>query len=1374
MEPASRQKWSEQSSRRRKQPSLYDEYLNQERSATTQSHPVPQSIIQPTPEVREQHFPQPRSARSDNTIRTVTPDSVVEETTINMEGHVLGSSPRTSLKRDRDSPRSLLLGRSESTDNTRNRMQYTSTTARRNRTRTLDESASRDVSPGTALHPGSRLRHGSIHLTGSESVSTQLTSTSSFDPSQSTSTSASKRPRSPISVSDTASVSGALPNSSARRILHLMKTLCGRMSGTLWFRRGPSATWLQSYCYIQEDTGSLLCEADVNNSQNRTLIPDLRGCQVRTAMDEDTQMPYLDISVPNSTLQLHVRLKDRKDFDSWFAALLCWQPIRPRGIHNKMTKPQTPVVQGITLTDSRRNSEMSLTLKEAPIIKVGPMIYWDSNISYTNAGTPRSLKPSPSRFQSYGSHWWRRVSCTLRENGELKLYAESGSTLLSVVQLSQLSRSAVQRLDPSVLDNDFCIAIYPQYTSGATVTTAIRPIYLSMETRVLYEVWFVLLRAFTIPQLYGPKPNGHSDESAFVPDTPSSSAFDNMMANEKIEMFRMERALSIRIIEAKLPHAPLSSLAEFNHHHSNRHNNNNNNAANKPELSDGYYVEIHLDGETRGKTQIKHESMAPFWREEFDYLDLPAVLTSASVLLKRRPPDLSSPREQHELRLVHEAYGLLDPSQKTGGSAGFMPVQNDQTLGKVEIFLEELEASKEVEKWWPVMNQHGENVGEILIKARAEENVILMAKDYKPLNDLLHNFSNELTLQVAQMIPTELRRLSDLLLNIFQVSGQVTEWIMALVEEEIDGVHKETPVSRMRYNRRVANSNNETDLNVTAASERELMVRDMNKNATLEANLLFRGNTLLTKSLDSHMRRVGKEYLLECLGPIIRDINEKDPDCEVDPNRVTNQHDLKKNWDRLINCTKSVWNVIKVSARNAPSELRVIFRHIRACAEDRYGDFLRSVSYSSVSGFLFLRFFCPAVLNPKLFGLLKDDPKPRARRTFTLIAKSLQGLANMASFGSKEHWMEPMNVFLTDHREAFKTFINDICSISAPDGMIGQKPPSYSTPLAIQSRLPMTSREGFPSLPYLIDQSREIASLVELWLHGTTNGSEAELLAAQIGKEDGDLLTFHRLCRTLDAQTKECLSRAERAERPNSALSFRWEELIDQLQNTSLLENGARIDDALDVPTRDSFEDVTSQAAQLDPTRGRGFSVGGVGLGRYSGDTESQPPTSWEEDRDGGAQAAAVSILSQDNNRFDKPSFDIPRPGTSTASVSASGSYSNNIGAAFMREGSAQLPRDHTSASLNLHFPRGDRERKSKEREREGSMSGSVVSSETDATTALPSLARERERREREKERKEKAKREERERRLKDFIPGLTGLRRKNEQKDKDKDKDKE
>ena len=50
-----------------------------------------------------------------------------------------------------------------------------------------------------------------------------------------------------------------------------------------------------------------------------------------------------------------------------------------------------------------------------------------------------------------------------------------------------------------------------------------------------------------------------------------------------------------------------------------------------------------------------------------------------------------------------------------------------------------------------------------------------------------------------------------------------------------------------------------------STSDREIFVRDMGNNAKLEANLLFRGNTLLTKSLDLHMKRVGKEYLEETL-----------------------------------------------------------------------------------------------------------------------------------------------------------------------------------------------------------------------------------------------------------------------------------------------------------------------------------------------------------------------------------------------------------------------------------------------------------------------------------------------------------------------------
>lgn len=1092
--------------------------------------------------------------------------------------------------------------------------------AARPRTRTLDDNktAVRDRSPGSLL-VRSRKRIGSVNTPGSPSnyhgaeylASVPAATSPPSAPSISSLGSPVQPPSevgpgrrsiSPVSSSAAESITSTLPTANARRILHLMKTLQGRMSGKIMFRRGAGAPWSLGYCYIHEEAGSLLYEPKGGDDSHKTLIPDLRGCSVK--LENDGETPYLDVSLPRSTLEVHIKLLSQGDFDSWFAALLCWQPIPPKGQANKNphlqpsavaaapTPPEPPprVSSQHASTRGRADSERSgrsKGVKEAPVIKIGKMIYWDTNISYSNApnagsmGLPGTGRPQAYRMQSHGSRRWRRISGQLRENGELKLYSDADHNLVSVVQLSQLSRCAIQRLDPSVLDNDFCIAVYPQYTSNAAgSTTLLRPIFLSLESRVLYEVWFVLLRAFTIPQLYGPRASSPDDENGI---SESGQDVENMLATSTTDMFRMERSLSIRVVEAKLyppPTADPSASPDsgFSGGHSRAVGGSK---ETRPEHY-GHHVEVLLDNETRGKTVVKFEGLTPLWGESFEFLDLPAVLTSASVVIKRRGPEATQAREQHASRLVHEAYGFSgDPN---GGYSG---ITFDVTVGKVEIYLDELEAAKEVEKWWPVANMYGQRVGEILIKARAEEGVILMARDYQPLCDLLHRFSNGLTLQLAQLVPSELKRLSDCLLNIFQVSGTVADWLTALVEDEIDGISKEatsTPLSRLRYSRVRMGSTESGD--TPSPSDRELLVRDMNKNATLEANLLFRGNTLLTKSLDSHMRRVGREYLALSLSAPLNAIASSDPDCEVDPNRGLSQAEVERNWRRLLSLTEGVWKSILVAKHKCPVELRVVFRHIRACAEDRYGDYLRSVSYSSVSGFLFLRFFCPAVLNPVLFGLVKDEIKPRARRTFTLIAKSLQTLANMASFGTKEIWMEPMNSFLTNNRESFKGFVDDICYVPTPLSSTGggnyststtatsstaSSPThpvsaeinlSYTTPMTIMQRLPPTSREGFPSLPYLIDQARNFADLVSLWLEATSASGEsnqssdspmprqqnAPSVASSIRTSDGDLSTFHELCVSLDARTQESLRRAERAERPNSALSFRWEEVIDQLQ----------------------------------------------------------------------------------------------------------------------------------------------------------------------------------------------------------------------------------
>jgi hypothetical protein len=545
----------------------------------------------------------------------------------------------------------------------------------------------------------------------------------------------------------------------------------------------------------------------------------------------------------------------------------------------------------------------------------------------------------------------------------------------------------------------------------------------------------------------------------------------------------------------------------------------------------------------------KSETRNPFWREDCEFQDLPAYLPKLSVILKRvQHPELAT-------------HGFLS------SSSVHVPDRSTEIIsGIVEIPLDRLERGKDFEAWYPIIDDQQEALGEMFIKVRHDELVVLLAKDYQEISELLHRFSSGLTVQISQAIPTHLRKLSDIMMNIFQVSGHAGEWLMALVEDEIDGIGKEVPVHRYRWSRRIGS-------NESSVSEREQSVRDMGKSLQGEANLLFRGNSLLTLALDFHMRRLGKEYLEETLSEQVLKINAMNPDCEVDPSRLPQGEDIGKNWSQLISLTTNVWDNIADSENRCPPELRQILKYIRAVAEDRYGDFLRTVAYTSVSGFLFLRFFCPALLNPKLFGLLRDHPQPKAQRTLTLIAKSLQALANLSTFGQKEEWMEPMNKFLSGHRQSVKNYIDGICSIPSERNTFAL-PASYSTPITILARLPPTSREGFPSLPYLIDHAKNFSALVKLWLDSTEQHATSHEL-------EGDLLKFHQLCINLRRRTDECLHKAE-GDRGADQLSLQWEDIVEGLESSTIQDVA-------------NFENYNSRWTEYPPSVGSQIPPGSSG-----------------------------------------------------------------------------------------------------------------------------------------------------------------------------------
>ncbi|OON21324.1 GTPase-activator protein, partial [Opisthorchis viverrini] len=80
-----------------------------------------------------------------------------------------------------------------------------------------------------------------------------------------------------------------------------------------------------------------------------------------------------------------------------------------------------------------------------------------------------------------------------------------------------------------------------------------------------------------------------------------------------------------------------------------------------------------------------------------------------------------------------------------------------------------------------------------------------------------------------------------------------------------------------------------------------------------------------------------------------------------------------------------------------------------------------------ISACIFLRLICPALLSPSLFGLVSAFPsEPSCQRNLTLLAKSLQSLANFSAFDDKEPYMRFLNGFVSSQMSAMRTFIRNI------------------------------------------------------------------------------------------------------------------------------------------------------------------------------------------------------------------------------------------------------------------------------------------------------------------------------------------------------------
>ncbi|XP_068225894.1 ras GTPase-activating protein nGAP-like isoform X2 [Palaemon carinicauda] len=208
-----------------------------------------------------------------------------------------------------------------------------------------------------------------------------------------------------------------------------------------------------------------------------------------------------------------------------------------------------------------------------------------------------------------------------------------------------------------------------------------------------------------------------------------------------------------------------------------------------------------------------------------------------------------------------------------------------------------------------------------------------------------------------------------------------------------------------------------------------LIFIDTQKKAESE-HLLFRGNSMATKAIEAYMKLVGEQYLYDLLFEPIDSLSATSEDLEVDPLRITSLQSLQRQREALKERVSEIWERIIKSSATFPVELRKVFHtlreHLTLQGKGEMTDHL-------ISACVFLRFLCPAVLSPSLFNIVREYPDEGVARNLTLLAKTLQTLANFTHFQGKESFMEFLNEFINREQDRCRDFLQAISSASDDD-----------------------------------------------------------------------------------------------------------------------------------------------------------------------------------------------------------------------------------------------------------------------------------------------------------------------------------------------------
>ncbi|XP_067014375.2 ras GTPase-activating protein 3 isoform X2 [Anabrus simplex] len=408
---------------------------------------------------------------------------------------------------------------------------------------------------------------------------------------------------------------------------------------------------------------------------------------------------------------------------------------------------------------------------------------------------------------------------------------------------------------------------------------------------------------------------------------------------------------------------------------------------------------IYSNSRTESKrTKVKKKTVSPHFDELLTF-ELPNSRTLSGQNHDRDTYNIERDIEFSELNVTlwHDTPGMSD---KVFLGEVRIPLRGQFTSSNAWYFLQPRSSKNRPSKSSPgALPGTQESLGSLRLNIHYTADYVFSSHVYDNLRDLIlqsthvEPVTSSAAYILGEIVPSKLDAAQPLV-RVFMHSGQIVPMIRALARWEISKV--------------------------------------------TDANTIFRGNTLVSKMMDEVMKLAGLHYLHSTLRPAMDLVFQERRPCEIDPTRVKDPTVIEANLANLKEYVETIFQAITTSALQCPALMCQLFHDLKELASLRFPD-NNEVKYSVISGFIFLRFFAPAILGPKLFDLTTEQIDSQTNRTLTLISKTIQSLGNLVSSRSsqqtckEEYMMAVSQAFYTErHIQAVRHFLEIISASSNP------------------------------------------------------------------------------------------------------------------------------------------------------------------------------------------------------------------------------------------------------------------------------------------------------------------------------------------------------